>query len=161
MPPNAIPNECTVGARADIVYGLSLAIRFGHIINENPGTLYLGPYSSLTGADRFTFNPTIVLGVREDELPTAFALMQNYPNPFNPLTTIQYQLPITSRVTISLYNILGQHVRTLVDWIEDAGFKSVQWNGINEMGVTVASGVYFYRIQAENFVATRKLVLLR
>lgn len=156
MPPNAIPNECTIGAGADIMYGLSLAVRPGHSLNENPGTLYLRPNLALTSADRFTFNPTVVLGVQESEVPALFGLLQNYPNPFNPLTTIEYQIPIASRVTINIYNILGQHVKTLVDGIEDAGFKSVRWNATG-----VASGVYYYRMEAGEFIQVKKLLLLR
>jgi hypothetical protein len=89
-------------------------------------------------------------------LPIAFALHHSYPNPFNPLTTIRYDLPVPGRVVLDVYNILGQKVRTLVDEIQDAGFKSVQWDAGN-----LASGVYFYRLETSDFVRTRKVVLLR
>jgi len=89
-------------------------------------------------------------------IPKQFALDQNYPNPFNPLTIINYQLPADNRVTIKIYNVLGQEVKTLIDEIQDAGYKSVTWNASS-----IPSGVYFYRLQAGNFTETRKLLLLR
>jgi hypothetical protein len=167
MPPNALPNECTVGANADIVYGLSLAVRQGHVLNESPGTLYLRPVYALTTNDRFTFNPTIVLGVPVGELPVAYRLYQNYPNPFNPATTIKYELPVQSTVTLTIYTILGQKVKTLVSGVEDAGVKQVQWDGRNERGLGVATGVYFYRLEARavsgnaSFTQVKKMLLLR
>ena len=89
-------------------------------------------------------------------LPKAFVLHQNYPNPFNPSTTIKYDLPEDSRVSLRLFNILGQEVATLVNEEQKAGFESIEWNASS-----FASGVYFYRIQAGEFVAGRKLLLLR
>ncbi len=89
-------------------------------------------------------------------MPTTFALGQNYPNPFNPTTVIRYQLPVSNRVTLKIYNVLGQEVKTLVDEVQDVGFKSVQWDASG-----IASGVYFYRIQAGTFVASKKLLLLK
>lgn len=96
-------------------------------------------------------------------LPKEFALEQNYPNPFNPVTVIRYQLPVIGHVTLKVYNVLGQEVVTLVDEIQDAGSKSIEWNGS-----AVASGVYFYRIEAtsatnaaEKFTRTRKMLLLK
>jgi hypothetical protein len=88
--------------------------------------------------------------------PARFALGQNYPNPFNPSTTITYDLPKDSRVSLNLYNILGQEVATLVNEEQKAGYRSVQWNASN-----VPSGVYFYRIQAGDFVASKRLLMLK
>jgi hypothetical protein len=88
--------------------------------------------------------------------PQKFALEQNYPNPFNPNTTIQYALPSEGRVTLKIYNLLGQEVASLVNEIQGAGRRSVVWNAH-----TTGSGVYFYRLQAGTFTATRKLLLLR
>jgi len=98
----------------------------------------------------------ILTGVSQKLLPDEFALGQNYPDPFNPSTTIQYQLPIPARVTLRVYNILGQVVTTLVDEVQDAGYKSVVWNAGN-----VASGVYFYRLQTAGFTQTHKMLLTR
>jgi hypothetical protein len=92
----------------------------------------------------------------ENLLPTEFSLAQNYPNPFNPTTTIKYALAVASHVTLKVYNTLGQEVEALVDESQDAGFKSV----IFDAG-RLASGIYFYRIQAGNFVDTKKLLILK
>ncbi|MBI1808186.1 MAG: T9SS type A sorting domain-containing protein [Ignavibacteria bacterium] len=97
------------------------------------------------------------------DLPTRFDLSQNYPNPFNPTTTIKYSLPNDAIVALKIYDVLGREVQTLVDRIEEAGYKSVEWDA-----ATVASGVYFYRIEATSildasqvFTETRKMALLR
>lgn len=97
------------------------------------------------------------------EIPTQYALGQNYPNPFNPLTVIRYELPVQSEVALRIYNVLGQEVKTLVNGIRDAGYESVEWDASQ-----VASGVYFYRLEAvsvhepsNRFTQVRKMVLLR
>ena len=97
----------------------------------------------------------------EPALPTGFALHQNYPNPFNPTTMIKYHLPKDSEVKLSIYNIFGQLVRTLVDKKQEAGFQSVEWDSQNEFGVPVASGVYIYRLEADDFVQAKKMLLLK
>ena len=95
------------------------------------------------------------------QIPTEFALGQNYPNPFNPETAITYQIAQPGQVILRIYNLLGQAVTTLVDERMPQGFHSVSWNGTNEAGVAVTSGVYLYRLSSGNFVETRKLTLLR
>ena len=95
------------------------------------------------------------------ELPIKFTLDQSYPNPFNPKTTIDYNLPENSLVTITIFDMLGREVNTLVQEFQTAGFKSVQWDGSNSMGRPVSAGVYLYQIQAGEFVQTRKMVLLK
>ncbi len=93
--------------------------------------------------------------------PTEFSLAQNYPNPFNPTTVIRYQLPVTGYVSLRVFNVLGQEVATLVDGVQEAGYKSIEFDALNRNGSMLPSGVYFYRIQAEGFVAARKMLLLR
>jgi FlgD Ig-like domain len=100
------------------------------------------------------------VAVNED-LPKSFTVFQNFPNPFNPSTTIRYQLPKRLRVELKIYNSLGQEVRSLVKEVQQAGEKSVVWDGRNEFGKAVASGIYLYRIKAADFVQSRKMILLR
>lgn len=90
-----------------------------------------------------------------------FELFHNYPNPFNPRTEIKYALPNDCHVKLTIYNILGQRVRVLVDEYQSAGHKSVKWDGKDEQGREVSSGVYFYRIQAGDFVQSKKMVLMK
>jgi uncharacterized protein (TIGR02145 family) len=93
--------------------------------------------------------------------PYEFNLVQNYPNPFNPTTVIEYSVPTRSPVTIDIYNLLGEKVRTLVGETKSAGSYSVEWNGTDQSGKTVASGLYLYRIQAGKFIQSKKMLLLR
>jgi len=88
-------------------------------------------------------------------------LAQNYPNPFNPSTTIKYALQENAEVTLKIYNVLGQVVRTLVNEKQTAGYKLVVWDGTNDIGVQAASGIYIYRIEAKDFVQSKKLILMR
>ncbi len=92
----------------------------------------------------------------ENSLPVKFQLQQNYPNPFNPTTIIKYQIPVNSYVTLKVYDILGNLVKTLVDNYQAQGEYSINFNAGN-----LASGVYFYRLQAGNFTAAKKLLLLK
>jgi len=118
--------------------------------------------------DLWTFNTSVLTNVKQSSAPYSFMLMQNYPNPFNPSTTIRYELPVLSKVTISIYNVIGQKVRTLVNGVQNAGPQLLVWNSKNDAGSNVASGVYFYRIQATplsgtsgTFSGAKKMVLLR
>jgi len=94
-------------------------------------------------------------------IPTSFSVSQNYPNPFNASTVIRYSLPENSRVRIEIYNILGQKVRTLVDEHQTAGYKTIEWNGANAGNQTVASGVYFYKINAGKYSEVKQMTMLK
>ncbi len=95
-------------------------------------------------------------------LPEHFALFENYPNPFNPSTTIRYELPKSVPVQLTIHNLLGQRVRTLINGATKApGVYSIVWDGRDNAGLPVASGVYFYRLKAGNFVKTKKMLLLK
>jgi len=93
--------------------------------------------------------------------PTEFVLSQNYPNPFNPITQIEYTLQNPAQVTLQIYNLLGQKVKTLVNEQKPAGSYRIFWDGKNEAGITVASGIYFYRLKANGVSQTRRMVLLK
>ncbi len=109
-------------------------------------------------------NPAVVAGVLElQSTPREFALHQNFPNPFNPDTTIKYDLAESADVTLQIYNVLGQVVRTLVaSEAQNAGRYQIRWNGMDDRGVPVSSGIYFYQISADGkFSDVRKLMLLK
>jgi hypothetical protein len=96
-----------------------------------------------------------------EQIPRALEVSQNSPNPFNPNTTISYSLPQEMDVKLEIYNILGQRVRVLVDEHQEAGYKTIIWDGKDDDGREVSSGIYFYRIKASDFVRARKMVLLK
>ena len=102
-----------------------------------------------------------VKSAREILIPATISLRQNVPNPFNPSTTIAFDLPKFAHIQLRILNILGQAVRRLVDDTRSAGRHTVRWNGTNDRGRAVASGIYSYQLQAESFVQTRKMILLR
>jgi cytoskeletal protein CcmA (bactofilin family) len=95
------------------------------------------------------------------QIPAEFKLSRNYPNPFNPTTNISFQLPENSKVTIAVYDILGNRVRTLVNENKAAGYYTVQWNGLNDNGMSLSSGTYFYQIQAGQYISTKKMLLIK
>ena len=138
-----------------------------HSVNSE-GTLY---YSAFTYDDNGNYSDGVNLVVQETteteeesktNLPDHFELSQNYPNPFNPETVIKYQLPIDSKVTIKIYDLLGNEIRTLVDGKQPAGSHSVVWDGKNNFGASVTSGIYFYQINANNeFKQTKRMLLLK
>jgi len=97
----------------------------------------------------------------QPNLPTEYALKQNYPNPFNPSTDIAFSLPLASPVKLEIMNLLGQKVRTLTDTYLEAGNHIVTWDGRDNSGVAVASGVYFYRLQAASFESVKKMMMLK
>ena len=131
-------------------------------------------YSSITGtwqviasdselersADNGPFTLTIdassVSTEEQNHLPSEFRLYGNYPNPFNPITTIQYELPQRSDVQITIYDLIGREVTTLVSEIQDAGYKLVKWDATN-----VSSGMYFYQIRASDYTQTKRMLLLK
>jgi hypothetical protein len=94
-------------------------------------------------------------------LPTVFALGQNYPNPFNPETVIEFALPTTGEISLNIYNVAGQLVRTLVSGTTPAGYHQIRWDGRDANGSDVSSGVYFYKIDTKNFSETRKMLLVK
>ena len=95
-------------------------------------------------------------------IPDVFALNQNYPNPFNPSTQISFDVPSGSEfVTLTIYNLLGQNVKTLVNKVLSPGQYTFEWDAIDAMGFPVASGIYFYELRSESFIARKKMLLIR
>ena len=110
-------------------------------------------------------NPQVVttgaLGVGDELIPNQFALHQNYPNPFNPVTQIKFDVPENSGIlSLSIYNVLGQKVSTLMSGHLNAGQYSFEWNATDMSGQSVASGIYFYELKSPNFTARKKMLLL-
>jgi len=105
----------------------------------------------------------MVTAVEDDfsQAPVGFTLEQNYPNPFNPSTTIRYQLPKTTEVVLKIYNIFGQEVRTLVNARQPVGMNAVVWDGRDQSGKEVSSGIYIYRLQTGESMQSRKLSFVR
>ena len=95
-------------------------------------------------------------------LPMKFALNQNYPNPFNPSTQITFDVPVsTDIIQLSIYNVLGQNINTLVNSVMNAGTHTVEWNATDLSGSPVASGIYFYELRSESFTERKKMLLIR
>ncbi len=108
-----------------------------------------------------TVQPNTSIDHEQDEyVPGEIKLNQNYPNPFNPQTTIEYTFPLEAFVELKVYNILGQVVKTLVQEVQEAGVKSVTWDGTDNNGMTVSSGIYVYRIVVDGFSKALTIVLL-
>jgi hypothetical protein len=144
--------------------------------DTSPDFLPLGTtIESLTGVLDFSFSnfklqprdnndfQGIVTDVDEldSNVPESFTLFQNYPNPFNPETTIRYRLPSAQEVQLKIYNILGQQVKLLLDKQQLAGDYKVVWDGKDDRGNLMPSGVYIYRIQAGDFEKSNKMILLK
>ena len=98
---------------------------------------------------------------RPDVMPSNYFLSQNFPNPFNPITTLKYELPEDSFVDVTIYDMLGNVVNNLINTNQSSGYKSVQWDATNNQGEPVSAGVYIYKIQASDFVDTKKMILLK
>jgi hypothetical protein len=105
--------------------------------------------------------PTDVEESDDRNLPNEFMFVQNYPNPFNPSTTIEYSVPSRSEVTIEIFNTVGQKVRTLLRETKSAGKYSAVWDGRDNNGNSLSTGVYFYRIQAGDYEKTKKMILVK
>ncbi|HET6271681.1 MAG TPA: YCF48-related protein [Bacteroidota bacterium] len=108
-----------------------------------------------------SFEITSVTSVVENVIPLEFALMQNYPNPFNPSTLIVYDLPKETHVSLRVYNSLGQEVALLVDEVQTVGRYSVQFSARTQLGAALSSGIYFYKLKAGDFLANRKMLLIK
>ena len=131
-------------------------VRFSLLASDGKDTV------KVSGDDRVLFvNRYDYLSIAAEGVPLEFALHENYPNPFNPTTTLRFDLPEISDITLTIYNMLGQKVRTFDYQNTSAGYHSVTWDATNDFGQQVGAGVYLYQLQTINFVKTRKMVLLK
>ena len=166
-----LPKAVTIGPKSTL---------FANIYAKN-GTLWLTGASNATGA--FLGKDVIIGGSTQvnlrtaftglqksaaadefapgPDVPVSFSLDQNYPNPFNPSTTISYRLADQRDVTLTVFNILGQVVKSLVHDVQPSGSYTVRWDGTNDRGTPVSSGMYIYRLRAGSFVQSKKMMLLK
>ncbi|MDO8550962.1 MAG: T9SS type A sorting domain-containing protein [Ignavibacteria bacterium] len=121
----------------------------------------LGRFSGTVWMDVLEVIKADPTGVENEFIPVTHNLFQNYPNPFNPSTVISYSLPNVSYVSLKIYDILGREVKTLVNSEQNIGIHNIQWNGDNNYGNKVSSGIYLYKIEAGNFIMTKKMLLLK
>jgi hypothetical protein len=121
----------------------------------------LGKFQGTVWMDALEIKKIGVTDVEDETIPTEYSISQNYPNPFNPSTTIKYAIPQQSFVTIKVYDIVGREVKTLVNTERSPGIYSVQWDGNNNFGSKVTSGIYLYRVVAGNFTQVKKMILLK
>lgn len=138
------------------------------ILDDNRNVIILGHSYTFSsgGSDMYLIKAegditTDVQIISDPALPNGFALSQNYPNPFNPTTTISYSLPVRADVTLTVYNILGEKVSAFDEGMMPAGRHAVIWDSRNDAGESVASGVYLYKVEAGDFVASRKMLLIK
>ena len=99
--------------------------------------------------------------IEVEPIPETYELGQNFPNPFNPITTIFYDLPVDGKIELSVYDMLGREVVTLVNGFQEKGYKTTQWKGFDRNGVKVSTGIYFYRLISGDYMATKKMILLK
>ena len=118
-------------------------------------------YSDFIYSSLFDCISASTLGNENEINPTVFKLYQNHPNPFNPITSLRYDLPEDGLVNITIYDMMGRIVKTLVNSAQTAGYKSTQWNATNDRNESVSAGLYLYTIQIGEFRQTRKMVLLK
>ncbi len=116
---------------------------------------------TLAEIDTITISLPTTQTNNEMKVPVSLKLYQNYPNPFNPSTTISYQLPQSSYVTISIFNLRGQLIKTIAEKNNGKGKHTVQWHGFDESGNQVSTGLYFYVIQTDATVLSKKMILIK
>ncbi len=165
---NVHVNDATLGLSDIRGPGVLFSIQF-QAIAQGEGTLTFGD-SDLRNTHNHSIPCTwidggVVVGVKGEGgifgIPNSFSLSQNYPNPFNSVTQVRYALPKDCQVRLEVYNLLGQRVATLVDEYQKAGHRKVNWDGRDENGIEMGSGVYFCRLEAGLYRSMKKMILLR
>ncbi|MFQ6104505.1 MAG: T9SS type A sorting domain-containing protein, partial [Candidatus Glassbacteria bacterium] len=159
------PSSSFVPTLSFLIHLISAA--YGLVMTDFPlFFLESGSAGALAGAVMDMFEE--VAGISDDEVtrvPLAYALSQNYPNPFNPTTTISFDIPEVNgtkqHVSLTIYNLRGRHVRTLINSELEHGNHMVVWDGRNDSGEAVSSGIYFYRLKNPRWNSTRKMIMKR
>ena len=144
---------------------LSVSIKSEYAISNNLGGLMIWAlgYDYIDGTQKLVQSMKYnYLDVDTDPNPDKFSVnIINYPNPFNPITTLRYDLPEATNVTITVYDMMGRKVKNLINTNQNSGYKSVIWNGTNDNGEMVSGGMYFYSIKTNTFSQKRKMILLK
>jgi len=138
---------------------------YAQLLNDRIYVLWEEDRAEGTGEDIWAsildFSTPVSIVKRENRFPDDFYLFPNYPNPFNPVTTIRFSLPVNSKVILNVYDINGRKIRTLLNQKKAAGFYEIKWDGKNDQGANVASGLYLYQLKTSGKVLSRKMLLLR
>jgi hypothetical protein len=124
-------------------------------------TAYISYGVNLENLATMSINTGVVMSSDDDVIPGVFKLHQNYPNPFNPETMIQYHVPQRVDLTLSVYDLLGRRVKTLVKDNLDIGSYNVKWDGSSDAGEMLSSGMYFYELHSSKFHSVKKLILVK
>ena len=133
-----------------------MTIRFSVWAHDGTDSLKIGGEDRVLYVNRYEY-----LDVEDKTIPSDFALHGNYPNPFNPTTQIRFDLPNKNDVNINIYNMLGQRVKVFSMPNTPAGTHTITWNATNQSGQPLSAGVYLYQMISEDFVQTRKMILLK
>ena len=146
----SLPSTISFGLGALDLPGTSMAPEILNVACSYPDT-----------SEMVSFSTTNLGVIAQDGIPVQYNLSQNYPNPFNPSTRISFDLVNPGQTTLIVYNLLGQKITTLINHRMDAGHHSLEWNGLDFSGQPVSSGVYFYELRSEKYIARKKMLLLR
>jgi len=160
---NTIPGSFTIISGANYIQAPVEWTEYTYQITQ-PGPLYIGIQCLSNDAFFFCVDDVTVAGndINDPEIPVvATALNNNYPNPFNPETTISYSVKDREPVTIGIYNIKGQLVKTLLKGVQEPGNHTIVWNGTDDNGRSVSSGVYYYKMQAGKYSSTKKMIMMK
>jgi hypothetical protein len=146
----SLPSTISFGLGALDLPGTSMAPEILNVACSYPDT-----------SEMVSFSTTNLGVIAQDGIPVQYNLSQNYPNPFNPSTRISFDLVNPGQTTLIVYNLLGQKITTLINHRMDVGHHSLEWNGLDFSGQPVSSGVYFYELRSEKYIARKKMLLLR
>ena len=147
--------------KIDFVHGLGTSTRshsYNFVDKNIPSGNYYYRLKQIDTDGSFEFSDIITA---EIDLPQAFELSQNYPNPFNPETTIKYSIAKSGKVSLIIYDLLGREIKRLVDGHQDAGYYAVKWDGKDNIAELIPSGIYFIRLQTEEYFAAKKMSLMK
>ena len=134
-------------------------------LTDFSGNRFCKPYPQCFSIEEVALQDTSscsdLFSLNKNDYPNTFKINQNYPNPFNPITSLKYDLAEDGLVNITIFDITGRRVKTLVNGLQTAGYKSIEWNGTNDKNEPVSGGLYMVMIQAGKFIQTKKMVLLK